>query len=60
MLTTAAGWSEKPGPLHAACGQLGAFVNIVNAQAGKKLTITEAQLLVQTAMAARAVLGCAR
>ena len=52
--------SEKPGPLNAACGQPGRFVNIVNAQAGKNLTITEAQLLVQTAMAARAVLGCAR
>ncbi len=45
--------------LEAACGQLGAFINIVNAQAGKNLTIAEAQLLVQTAMDARAALGCA-
>jgi hypothetical protein len=46
------------GKKSAACGQLGAFINQVQAQAGKKLTHAEAARLIQIATAARTALGC--
>lgn len=42
----------------AACNQLGAFINQVEAQSGKKLTPAEAADLIQVAMAAKAAIGC--
>jgi hypothetical protein len=42
----------------AACGQLGAFINQVEAQRGKKLTQVEANTLVRMAGDAKAALGC--
>jgi hypothetical protein len=42
----------------AACNQLGAFINQVQAQAGKKLTQAEAAQLIQIANAAKTALGC--
>jgi hypothetical protein len=46
------------GNVSAACGQLGAFINMVEAQAGKKLAQTEADLLIRTATDARLSIGC--
>jgi len=46
------------GQTGAACGQLGAFVSQVQAQAGKSLTETEAAALTQAALEAKAALGC--
>jgi len=46
------------GNLQAACGNLGAFLNEVNAQEGKKLTAAQADLLIAEATRIRAVLGC--
>jgi hypothetical protein len=40
------------------CSSLKAFVNEVNAQAGKKLTEEEAQLLLAAAEGLMATLGC--
>ena len=42
----------------AACGSLGAFLNEVNAQTGKKLTAAEADTLIAEATRIRAGLGC--
>ncbi len=42
----------------AACGSLGAFLNEVHAQTGKKLAVAQAALLVAEATRIRAVLGC--
>jgi hypothetical protein len=44
--------------VEAACGQLEAFINMVSAEAGKKLTGEEAELLIRMASDARAALGC--
>ena len=46
------------GNIQAACGSLGAFLNEVNAQKGKKLTVAQANLLVSEVTRIRAVLGC--
>ena len=46
------------GNLEAACGNLGAILNEVNAQTGKKLTAVQAGLLIAEATRIRAVLGC--
>lgn len=46
------------GQTGAACGQLGAFINQVRAQAGKKLTESEAARLIQAAIEAKGLLGC--
>jgi len=46
------------GNIQAACGNLGAFFNEVNAQQGKKLTAPQADLLKAEATRIRAVLGC--
>src|SRR6266404_3458135 len=46
------------GNIQAACGSLGAFLNEVNAQEGKKLTAAQADLLKAEATRIRAVLGC--
>ncbi len=46
------------GNLQAACGNLGAFLNEVNAQTGKKLMAAQADLLIAEATRIRAVLGC--
>jgi N-acetylneuraminic acid mutarotase len=50
--------SIDSGNISAACGQLGAFTSQVQAQAGKKLTTTNAAALVSAATDARAALGC--
>jgi hypothetical protein len=44
--------------LSAACGQLGAFINAVRAQAGRTLTVEEAEGLEARAVGVRSVLGC--
>ena len=46
------------GNIQAACGNLGAFLNEVKAQEGKKLTAAQAGLLIAEATRIRAVLGC--
>jgi N-acetylneuraminic acid mutarotase len=46
------------GQTEAACGELGAFIQQVQAQAGKKLTEDEAAALIQAAMDAKAAIGC--
>jgi hypothetical protein len=46
------------GNIQAACGNLGAFLNEVNAQKRKKLTAAQADLLIAEATRIRAVLGC--
>ena len=46
------------GNIEAACDNLGAFLNEVNAQSGKKLTAAQADLLIAEATRLRAVLGC--
>ena len=46
------------GNTEAACGSLGAFLNEVNAQTGKKLTAAQADLLMAEATRIRAVIGC--
>jgi GH24 family phage-related lysozyme (muramidase) len=50
--------SLNNGNVSAACSQLSAFANQVQAQAGKKLTQAEAAQLLRTANAARAAIGC--
>ena len=50
--------SISNGNIGSACNQLSAFINQVQAQAGKKLTQQEAAQLLQIANAARAALGC--
>lgn len=42
----------------AACGVMGAFVNAVQAQAGKKISATQAATLVSDAQAIESALGC--
>jgi hypothetical protein len=42
----------------AVCGQLDAFINMVNAQAGKQLTQDQAGMLIRYAADASAALGC--
>jgi len=42
----------------AACNQLGAFINQVQAQSGQQFTADEAAALIQAATAARGALGC--
>jgi Tol biopolymer transport system component len=44
--------------LLAACGQIGAFVNQVEAQSGKKLTTEQADQLIASADSIRTTLGC--
>jgi uncharacterized repeat protein (TIGR03803 family) len=46
------------GSIQAACGKLGALLNEVNAQRGKKVPVAQATLLVAEATRVRAVLGC--
>jgi len=46
------------GNLEAACSNLGALLNEVNAQTGKWLTAAQAGLLIAEATRLRAVLGC--
>jgi hypothetical protein len=46
------------GNTEAACGTLGAFLNEVAAQSGKKLTAVQADALIADAMRIRAMLGC--
>ncbi len=46
------------GNSEAACGNLGAFLNEVNAQTGRKLTSAQADVLTAEATRIRAVLGC--
>jgi hypothetical protein len=43
---------------HAACGELGAFINEVQAQSGKSLTAEEAGSLIATATFLREITGC--
>ncbi len=50
--------SLSNGNTGAACNQLGAFINQVQAQAGKQLTTAEASALVNSATDARGALGC--
>jgi N-acetylneuraminic acid mutarotase len=50
--------SINAGNVSAACGQLEAFINMVQAQAGKKLTQPEAAALIQAATDAKMGLGC--
>jgi acyl-CoA reductase-like NAD-dependent aldehyde dehydrogenase len=42
----------------AGCNQLGAFINEVQAQAGKKVTVEQANQLIAAANQIKAVLGC--
>jgi len=56
-LRGAASALERGNP-EAGCGNLGAFVNEVNAQTGKKLTTAQADLLIAEAARIRAVPGC--
>jgi putative Ig domain-containing protein/von Hippel-Lindau disease tumor suppressor protein/thrombospondin type 3 repeat protein len=42
----------------AACGPIGAFISLVQAQSGKKLTLAQANGLIAQANAVRALLGC--
>lgn len=51
--------SLEAGNLAAACGPLGAFVNQVQAQAGKGLTAQQADALIEAAQSIRGLLGCA-
>ena len=46
------------GNIQAACGNVGAFRNEVNAQTAKKLTAARADLLIGEATSILAVLGC--
>jgi len=46
------------GNIQTACGNLGAFLNEVNAQTAKELTAAQAGLLIAEATRIRAVLGC--
>jgi hypothetical protein len=46
------------GNINAACGNLTNFISLVNAQSGKKLTTSQAQLLLAAANNIMAVLGC--
>ena len=41
-----------------ACGNLGAFINAVEAQSGKSLTVEQANELIAGAQQVRAALGC--
>ena len=50
--------SLASGNTGAACGQLGAFINQAQAQAGKKLTVSQAAALIAAANSAKAALGC--
>jgi hypothetical protein len=50
--------SINGGNIGAACNQLGAFINQVQAQAGKSLTTTDAASLITSATDARGALGC--
>jgi hypothetical protein len=50
--------SAARGNTNAACGQLGAFVNYVNAQAGKQIPAANAALLLAEAARLSAVLPC--
>jgi len=46
------------GNITGACGTLGAFISLVQAQSGKKLTLTQANGLITEANDIRAVLVC--
>ena len=50
--------SLNRGNLGAACKQLGAFINKVQAQSGKHLTVAQANQLIQSATDAKGALGC--
>ena len=50
--------SLEAGNFSAACGQIGAFVNQVEAQSGKKLTTDQAARLIAAAQSIRTMLGC--
>lgn len=50
--------SISSGNTGAACNQLGAFINQVQAQSGKKLTTAEATALIGFAASAKTALGC--
>jgi hypothetical protein len=43
---------------NAACRDLGAFINEVNAQSGKKRTLAEAQQLLSSASQIETAIGC--
>jgi len=44
--------------LSAACGELGAFINLAGAQAGKAISAADAAALIEDATRIRAVIGC--
>jgi hypothetical protein len=50
--------SLEAGNLSAACGKTGAFVNQVEAQSGKTLTIGQVSQLIAAAESIRTMLGC--
>ena len=54
----AAAQAAQAGDVQAACGILQAFINEVQAQAGKKLSIADANLLIAKATQIQTVLGC--
>jgi hypothetical protein len=54
----AANASMRRNQTAAACGQFRAFVNEVNAQAGKKIPVAQAQQMIEAAIRISAVLGC--
>lgn len=56
LLNALAGFNA--GHVVAACGQLNAFVNMVEAQAGKDLTATDADALILSASVAADAMGC--
>ncbi len=50
--------SREKGNNAAACGQLAAFINELNAQSGKKLTAAQASELTTLALTVLASFGC--
>ena len=44
--------------LAAACGQLNAFISQVHAQTGRRLTVAEANRLIERASALMTLIGC--
>lgn len=50
--------AARGGDMLTACNLMGAFINEVQAQAGKSITLAQANLLIAAAMNIKAVLGC--
>ncbi len=50
--------AARAGAVGTTCSQLGAFINEVNAQAGKSITAADAAALMTAVSRIRAVLGC--